>query len=189
MEALLWVKRGRDLREQQRQEMEYRALARQVARAHFSDARPDGSWDYYESMERWFESGAFSLSGSRLEPERDRATFNGSRWVLAQRNHGIDPDEPDLTSERYQAALQEYAADAIGPEFLWSWRNAQLEWDLYRRVINKRNDAARAVGMDVTLLLANHVLSTIDAFASYRIRVGVAGANGVGIAATIPTRR
>jgi hypothetical protein len=43
--------------------------------------------------------------------------------------------------------------------------------------------------MDVTLLLANHVLSTIDAFASYRIRVGVAGANGVGIAATIPTRR
>jgi hypothetical protein len=189
MELLFWLKLSKDVREQGRQEGEYRGLARQVARAHFSATQPDGDWDYYETMEKWFESGAYSLSSTELIPESDPTTFNGDRWAVAQRNHGVDPQTSTRESAEYQAALGEYSDRAAGPDFLWSWRNAQLEWDLYRRIINKRNDAAHAVGVDITLLLANHVLSTVDAFAEYRLRVLPSGNGGVRISGTLPIHR
>jgi hypothetical protein len=190
VELLLWLKRANDAREQGRQESEYRALARQVARVHFSTTLPDGDWDYYESMEKWLDSGAFSLSPTELVPESDATTFNGGRWLLAERNHGVDPAAPVVGGPAYQAALAEYSARAVHPEYLWSWQNAQLEWDLYRRTINKRNDAAHAVGSDVTLLLANHVLSMVDAFSSYRLRVSSPSTTGgLALSVSIPLRR
>jgi hypothetical protein len=189
VEMFLLIRRASDGRAQARQEQEYRGLARQVARAHFSATPPDGDWDYYETMEKWFESGAYSLSPTELVPESDVTTFNGSRWLLVQRNHGIDIDAPDRSSDAYRAALADYASQAAPSEFLWSWRNAQLEWDLYRRTINKRNDAAHAVGLDVTLLLANHVLSTVDAFSSFRLRMTPMRRGGTAVSATIPVGR
>jgi hypothetical protein len=188
VEVFLLIRRVSDARAQTLQERDYRALARQVSRAHFSATTPDGDWDYYESMERYLESGAFSLSPTELVPETDTTTFNGSQWRLVQRNHGVDPSAPDLSSDAYRAALADYASQAAPADFLWSWRNAQLEWDLFRRTINKRNDAAHAVGLDVTLLLANHVLSTVDAFSSYRLRVSPTRTGGTAVSASIPIR-
>ena len=189
-EIVLLLKGISDVREQRRQEGDFRSLARQVARSHFSANLPDGPWDYYESMEECFESGAFSLSETDLLPETDATTFNGSRWLLAARNHGVDPVTPDRSGQAYHEAIAEYVDRAAHPDFLWSWRNAQLEWDLYHRVINKRNDAARAVGVDMTLLLANHVLSVVDAFANYRVRVGVVGGSRpYRVTVTVPLSR
>jgi hypothetical protein len=188
VEAVMWAKFFRDRRDQSRQESEYRALARQTARAQFSASAPDGDWDYYEAMERNFMSGEYSLSATTLVPDTNPTTNNGRQWVLAQRNHGIDPAAPPpRTSPEYQAALDEYAATAVKPEFLWSWKGAQLEWDIYRRTINKRNDAAHAVGRDVTILLANHVLSMVDAFVTYRLRVSPRAGGGMSMSASVST--
>lgn len=192
VEVLAWLKQARDRRDLARHEADYRRLGRDVARNAFPSARPDGDWDYYESMATWLESGAYSiaLDPGILRPETDSTTFNGSRWLIAQRNNGVDPAAPGPESApAYQAALAEYARRAVRPEFRWSWRNAQLELDLYRRAISKRNDANKAITTNVTILLANHVLSLVDAFATYRLQVSASAADGLGVRWSVPVGR
>jgi hypothetical protein len=43
------------------------------------------------------------------------------------------------------SALAEYERPGIKPEFRWSWRHAQLEWDIFKRKTDQRNDAAGRV--------------------------------------------
>ncbi len=68
----------------------------------------------------------------------------------------------------------------------WSWRNAQLEKDLYVRVIGRANDAYRRATNDLIVLIANHVLSTIDAFATLRLLQASQGGLRVGATVGIP---
>src|SRR5690349_1136594 len=85
--------------------------------------RVGAAWEYYEDMRKYLESGAYSQStAGSLVPESDAATFNGALW------RSVLEHNPDRAS-----ALAEYAQRAIKPEYRWSWRNAQLEWDQYKR--------------------------------------------------------
>jgi hypothetical protein len=170
IEGFTLLQYAKDSRESARERRRYRGLARDVSRASFGGTRPDGSWDYYEAMERFLESGEFSLSANQLVPEVDTTTYNGSRWLLARRTHWANPFvEPPRSSEEYQRALALYLEKAARPEFRWSWRNAQLQLDLYRGSIDRANDSARRARGALTLLLANHLLSAFDAFAVLRI--------------------
>lgn len=176
-----------DRREAQRQRREYRELARRVARAFFSEERPAGNFDYYERMMKYVESGVYDLEpGGDLQPEMDSATYNGSQWRLARQTFWSNPDSPpDPASAEYIAALNFYRARAIAPDYRWSWRNAQLEQDIFRRTIELSNDANRRAIADLGVVLANHALSMVDAYISVRLRQS-RGGSGIGLSATIP---
>ncbi|MDA1082800.1 MAG: hypothetical protein O2973_14265 [Gemmatimonadetes bacterium] len=161
----------------------YLTLARDIARAFVPGNTAIGDWDYYEAMEKHIESGVFDRApgtGS-LAPEGDVTTFNGAVWLKArQLSNWPDVDvELPHSSAPYQAAIAYYLAHAVGPEYRWSWRNAQLEWDVYRQSIRQKNAASRDAGHYLAVLAFNHLLSTVDAFVTLRLRGGL-GAGGVG---------
>ena len=98
----------------------------------------------------------------------------------------MEPVIDAATSPQYFAALEYYVDRAVEPQFRWSWRNAQLEQDLFRRTIGRSNDAFRRSIQDLGVIIANHALSTVDAYVTVRIRHARESAGGVGVEATIP---
>lgn len=175
VELLAWWKYFKDSRDQAIQEAAFKDIARRVARSHFSTTLPDGPWSYYEAMRDFLESGRYSLSDASVIPENDTTTFNGQKWLLELRTH------PDSAS-----ALAQYERDAIKPEFQWSWRNAQLQFDLYSRATNLRNEAYLAGVHDLTIIGLNHLLSMVDAFATVRLRLRNEADGRTSVGASIP---
>ncbi len=171
----------------------YLGLARDVARAFVLGNDQVGNWNYYEAMEKHIESGVFDRTPGTgaFSPETDTATFNGAIWLRArQLSQWADPNvEPPRTSPEYTAAVTYYAQHAVADAYRWTWRNAQLEWDAYKQSIRRRNDASREAGSYLGILAANHVLSTVDAFITIRLRGGLgATRRGYSISASVPIR-
>ena len=173
--------------ESRRERARFRALARDVARAFVPGNASVGRWDYYEALVHKIESGVFNRTPGTgtFSPEVDLATFNGEVWLRARELSGWpDPNvEPPHDSQQYRDAIRYYLEHAVTDELRWSWRNAQLEWDLYRRSIQRYNDASRDARQYLALLALNHALSTVDAFITLRLR-GHVGAGGAGYALT-----
>jgi len=149
----------------------FRDLAFDVARRAFTTARRDTVFEYYETMERFTESGEFDRDPEpALAPETDPTTFNGSVWLLARRTFWADPNAPpDPSSPAYAAALQFYQQHAVGPAFRWSWRNAAAQQQVFRETIGKSDHAFRSAQSHLGVLLANHVVSAVDALISSRL--------------------
>lgn len=159
-------------RDGNRDRNEYRALASDVARRNFGQSRPTGPWEYYESMEKFLESGVFDkIAGGAVNPETDETTFNGARWRLARETFWRNPlVAPPDTSAEYARALDFYVSRAVRDEYRWSWRDAQLQQDVYRQTIASANRSyQRAVNL-AGLIGANHLTSVIDAYVTVRIR-------------------
>lgn len=154
-----------------RDEDRYRDLAFAVARRAFGPTSRDTTFEYFETMERFIDSGQFDRdSGPALAPESDPATYNGSVWMLARRTFWPDPDvPPDPSSVEYMRAVRFYQDHAVGPNFLWSWRDASLERSVFRERIRKSDDAFRSARSLLGVLLANHVASAVDALISSRL--------------------
>ena len=153
----------------------YRTLAYAVARRGFVATRRDTVFEYYETMERFPASGEFDRDpGPGLAPEDDPTTYNGSMWLLARRTFWSDPNTPPPpTSPEYQLALQFYTNHAVGPDFRWSWRDAPLEQQEFRATIRSSDDAFRRAQNQLGLLLANHLVSAVDALISSRLSAGL----------------
>jgi hypothetical protein len=149
----------------------FQNLAFDVARGSFGPIRRDTIFEYYEQMERFAESGTYDADpGAAFVPESDSATYNGAVWLLARRTFWQDPNvPPDPTSPQYWKALQFYQARAVGPNFQWSWRNHSLEHEVFRDYIKRSDNAFRRAQNQIGLLLANHVLSAVDALISARL--------------------
>jgi hypothetical protein len=193
VEGFLWLRYLSDRREAFRQRDAYREVALRVSRAGFDGSKPPGDFEYYERMEHWIASGVYDADPTTpgLDPEVDTTTFNGAMWLLARRTYWSRPDTPPpLGSPAYIAALSFYADAAIRPDFQWTWRNSRLEQDIYRRHIKESNDAFRHALQDVGLVIANHVLSTVDAYVSLRLRMRAQlqpnGASSIGLSASVP---
>ena len=159
-----------------REAQEYRDLAFNVARRAFTDLRQDGPFEYYETMEKWVESGEFDLDpGPGFQPETDTSTFNGSVWLLARRTFFSHPDSiPNPESPAFIGAMAFYRTRAATDDFRWSWRNAQLEQDAFRSVIRSSDEAYRQRTNFLGALVLNHIASAVDAFLSARGRRPVA---------------
>jgi hypothetical protein len=185
-EAFLLLKYVKDIREGNDAARTYRAVARDVARRSFAASPQDTIWQYYEKLEKYLESGTFSLSlNGPTAPETDSTTYNGAQWVLARQQFGIPLDDPGASSlPNYPLALSYYESRAVRQAYGWSWRNAQLEQDLFRRSIARSNDAKRRAKLDFSALIANHLLSAVDAFIVVRLTQLETG--GVRVAATLP---
>ena len=188
VEGYFWLRFFADRREGLRQRDAYRQLANDVARAWFSDEKPVGNFEYYERMEHFIESGVFDVvPGGSIQPELDTTTFNGSIWLLARRTYWIDPNTPPPEgSPAYLRAETLYRERAVLPAFRWSWRNAQLEQDLYRRTISQSNEAFRRAVQDLSVVLANHVLSTVDAYVTVRLQRTTTPERDYGLTVTVP---
>lgn len=152
-------------------ERRYRDLAWEVARRGFGAERRDPDFAYYETMERWVESGAYDLDpGDGFLPEQDPTTFNGATWELARQTFFANPDSaPDPSSEAYQRAIAFYRARAVEADLRWSWRNAALEHDLFREQIRASDEAYRTAFLVLGFMIANHLVAVVDAFVSQRL--------------------
>jgi hypothetical protein len=157
--------------EGRRERARYRELALVVARAAFAPSAGDTVFEYFEQMGRYVESGPFDTDpGPGISPPEDERTYNGQQWALARQTFFTDPDNPPPPeAPEYQRALAFYTSRAIGPNFQWSWRNAGLEQDLYRQTIRESDEAFREATRGLGLLLANHLLSAVDAAITERI--------------------
>ena len=173
VEGYAWLRYAADAREARRQRRAYRALAMQVARSLFPGPKPNGDFEYYERMEAYLESGAFDTdpTAEGIQPDPDTTSYNGALWLKARRLFWEHPDAvPDTSSTAFRAAQDFYLARAVRPEYEWSWRDARLEHDLFRRTIARSNEAFRRSIADLGVILANHVLSTVDTYVSVRLR-------------------
>jgi hypothetical protein len=162
--------RGEANREQDR----YIDLAFEVARSAFAPSQRDTAFEYFEQMSEFVESGPFDTDpGPGFAPPTDERTFNGSQWRLARETFFVDPDSPpDPSSPEYQQAIEFYRSRAIGPNFTWSWLNAPLEHDAFKQAIRESDDAFQRSTVQLGLVLANHLLSTVDALISERLSAG-----------------
>lgn len=169
--------------EARRQRNRYRALARDVARSLYGPTHPVGTWEYYENMEKYLESGVFDrLPGGEVDPDLDESTFNGFIWLQARTTYWVDPSTaPPAASAEYRRAMNFYLDRAVRPEYRWSWRNAQLEQDLYIRTIRRSNMSGREARAALGIALANHLLSAVDAVITLRVE-GLEGGDGRGFA-------
>jgi hypothetical protein len=158
-------------REAGREAGRFQGLAYDIARRPFSPVRRDTVFEYYEQMERFVESGHYDMDpGPALVPETDARTYNGSVWLLARRTYFEDPNSPpDPASWEYRRALDFYEARAVGPAFQWSWRDHSLEHQVFRESIRRSDENFRRAQSQLGLLLANHVVSAVDALISSRL--------------------
>lgn len=171
IEALGWVvyldrrRSGGALRE------EYRDFAWEEARLQ-SGARVDGDFDYYETMSQWDRSGAFdadpSLAG--VQPEVDATRYNGLVWTRALGIFSADP-AAGPGDPRYDAALEYYVERAYGDDFLWDWTGDPGARSTYAGIIEASDDRFRQARNAVGLVIANHLVSAVDAFVAARSRV------------------
>lgn len=191
VEGYLWIRYLADRRAGTDARNAYRDMALRVSRAGFPGPKPQGNFEYYERMEHWIASGVYDGDpGAGFAPETDTTTFNGKMWSIARTTYWSDPrTPPPVGSPAYEAALRFYRQNAVTPEFQWSWRSAPLHQDVYRRSVRASNDGFRHAVQDIGAVIANHVLSTVDAYISLRLRLGEStdtGTSSVGIGATLP---
>ncbi len=172
LEVWAWLQYIDVRREGMRRRRDYQSLARDVARSRYPGPYPVGDFEYYEHMLKNAESGEFDLlPGGDLDPETDTATYNGRRWLDARRLFWEDPNDPPAPgSEAYISALDFYEVNAIPDAYRWSWRLAQVEYDVFRRTIVRSNVAYKRSVEYLGVIIANHALSSVDAFVTLRLR-------------------
>jgi hypothetical protein len=180
VESFGWIRYSRHRADGRRSREGYLALAADVARSVFVENPPLGNFEYYERMEEFIESGVFDMSDDPdLQPDMDESTYNGSLWRRARETFWDDPSvQPPTSSSAYIRSIQYYRDRAVTAEYRWSWRNSQLEQDLYRRTIAGSNRAFRRSVADLGVIIGNHVLSMVDAFVALRLRGAVGEGDG-----------
>ena len=191
VEGFLWVRYLTDRRAGTDARNEYRDLAIRVSRAPYAGPKPQGNFEYYERMEHWIASGVYdSDPTAAFAPETDSTTFNGKMWSIARTTFWSDPrTPPPIGSPAYEAAIRFYVQNAVPPEYQWSWRNSPLHQDVYRRSVRASNDGFRHAAQDIGAVIANHVLSTVDAYISLRLRLHQSSTtepSSIGFGASLP---
>jgi len=167
LQFLDWRREGRDL------QREYKDLAWLVARRVSSGRRTEAGWDYYEALTKYPSSGAYDADPLRsgIQPEEDPGTFNGSMWLLAREIYF--PEDPEIPvgegSEPYQAAFDYYLTRAYRPELAWDWRGSALQQHEYTKLIRDSDEALRSSTAMIGVILANHLLSAVDALVAGRL--------------------
>lgn len=160
-------------------ENRYKALACAVPRRVSAGGCPDTTnFQYYEDMAKveYTGSGSFDANptAAGLQPETDPETLNGSVWALAQSLYHAEGAAPG--SPEYQAALAYYEQNAIPAAYAWAWGENVLEQEVFRRLIRRSDDSFRRASRTLGLVLANHVVSAVDALVTARLRQMTAGA-------------
>ena len=171
VEGTAWIAFGHKQWSTTRGRSQYRDLAWESARS-FDGLRVDGDFPYYETMEKFLASGVLDSDPSApgIQPEMDQSTFNGQAWALATEIHfppGVDPLPGD---PEYEAALADYQARAYGEQFEWSWAGQSAALTEYKDLIDSSDGSFRRASQFLGVIIANHLLSGVDAFMTARIQ-------------------
>ena len=171
VEGAAWIAFGNKRWSATQERGQYRDLAWETARS-FNGPRVDGSFPFYETMEKVLASGAFDADPSApgIQPEMDPSTFNGQAWVLATEVHfppGVNPLPGD---PEYEAALVDYQERAYDERFEWSWAGQPAALMDYQELIGSSDRSFRRASQFLGIIIANHLLSGIDAFVTARIQ-------------------
>ncbi len=172
LELASWAVRLHAQKEQRDATMGYRDLAWEVARLKGDAPRRDGSWGYYETMTTYVRSGAFDRdpSAEGIQPENDPGTYNGSVWLLARALY-LPDGAGGAGTAGYEQALAYYSAHAAEPDLLWSWEGNEGSMERFRALIGDADAASRTAGLALGAVLANHVVSAVDALIIARLRM------------------
>lgn len=149
----------------------YRDLAWSVARRVSIGERRDTIFEYYEEMTHYASSGTFDSDPEAIgiQPEFDARTFNGDLWALSRGLYWGGQTYLPGTSP-YNQALNYYLDHAIPATFTWAWGDSFLEQQSFRELIRRSDDAYRTSTQFLGLLLANHIVSAVDALVIGRLR-------------------
>lgn len=182
VEAWAWANYVRFHRDSRRLERNYHDLAWEVARRFTTPARKDSVFTYYEAMGHWNASGRFDSDpqSGGIQPEPDTLTFNGAQWLKARRLFISPGAQVAPGGADYEKALAYYRAHAIPDPYLWGWGNSTLEQQEFNQTISESDAAFRNASRMLGVILANHVVSAVDALimarlkllAEHRIRIG-----------------
>jgi len=172
-EIWAWAQYLERRREGRRLQKGYRDLAWLVARRVSIGRRVDGNFEYYESMTEFRSSGAYDLAPEEagVQPETDRDTFNGFIWELAREIYFLDDPEA-LAEERaiqYEKAIRYYLSRAITPTLAWNWSDNDLQQAEFAELIRESDENLRRGTTMIGLILANHLLSAVDALVTGRL--------------------
>lgn len=191
LELYTWLQYAESRRDSRRARAEYRRIARDIARQPCAAPCPDGDWDYYERLESpdFVGSGRFdAVPGGELDPETADSTYNGFVWGLARELYFGGRATLPTTDPAYQRALAYYRQRAYGDAYFWSWRDRQNLLGEYRLTVARQNSADHAMTNALSVLVANRMLSLVDAFVTVRVRrLGPTGASE--LSATVPWSR
>lgn len=149
----------------------YRDLAWESARGPSLLPRRDAGWNYYEAMSQYLASGDFDRDAAvaGVQPENRPGTYNGDQWALA-RSLFLPAGVEDPGAPEYAVALDYYRERAIGPAYLWSWEGHEDEFSRFRSLIGEADDELRTATGALGLILANHLVSAVDALVVARLR-------------------
>jgi hypothetical protein len=132
-------------------------------------SRMDGDFDYYEALTKWGRSGAFDSDPAQqgIQPEVDATTYNGTIWTRAQGLFlgGSAGQEGD---PGYEQARAYYVDNAYGTEFLWDWSEDPAGQSELGDKIEESDERFRQATTFVGVIIANHLVSAIDAFITGR---------------------
>jgi hypothetical protein len=148
-------------------EQRYRDVAWQVARRVSVGERRDTVFEYYEAMTQYGSSGGWMPGGV---PERQDGTFNGELWKLAQALYLPAGQPAPPGSPAYEAAVQYYLNRAIPPGYAWAWGGNNLEQQVFADLIIESDAAFRSATRYAGIVVANHVVSAVEAFITSRLR-------------------
>lgn len=170
VEGASWIAFGHSRWSAHDRRYQYRDLAWEAGRT-FAGPRVDGDFPYYESMEKFEISGAFDTDPAALgvQPQMDPSTFNGQEWLLATQIHFPGGTNPLPGDPEYEAALTDYQARAYNEPFEWSWAGQPTAWTEYKDLIESSDGYFRRASQYLGVVVANHLLSGIDAFVSSRM--------------------
>lgn len=151
----------------------YKDLAWLVARQVSSGPRVDGGFEYYEALTHFNASGAYDSDPQELgiQPEGDAETYNGSIWALTREIFFLDdPEAPvEVDSDHYKKALHYYISRAYTPKLAWNWSSNTLQQDEFAGLIRSSDKNLRRSTTMVGVILANHLLSAVDALITARL--------------------
>ena len=155
---------GADLR------WEYRDYAWDEGRLE-DGPRVDGDFDYYETLSKWDRSGVFDLDAglAGVQPEEDPTVYNGLIWSRAVGIYSVNP-AAGPGDPSYDGAIWYYEERAYGPGFLWDWTASPGGRETYAGMIESSDERFRQARNALGFVIANHLVSSIDAFVSARAR-------------------
>jgi hypothetical protein len=135
-----------------------------------SGPRIDGDFDYYETLSKWNSSGDFDADSGLpgVQPEMDAATFNGSIWSLASQIFIAGGGPVTETDPAFQGALGYYMERAYGAAFLWDWSTVPGGREELGGLIETSDDRFRQATTALGVVIANHLVSAVDAYLSGR---------------------
>lgn len=150
---------------------EYRDLAWETARSR-PEPRQDGDFEYYEALTKFQRSGDFDRDPvtTGLQPELDPSTFNGRIWTLAVEIFFPSGSSPMPGDPIWEQALEYYRDRAAGEAFLWDWDGSTADLALFKGLIKESDDRSQDASLLLGGVVANHVVSALDAYLTSRSR-------------------